>query len=133
MLAVVRLFLCWAVIVACGSTQAQTPAAGDKAAASCRGMKDLSSVPAGFHPTTAKWAPDSPFGDTVCIAKTSGKEIRVLAWYGFPLPSGYHVVSSVSSGVDTTFRGCAQFTTWQGVKNCATSWSFFVMRKNGTR
>lgn len=97
--------------------------------AQCRTMADTSAIPKGWHPVTAQWQPGEPEKDIVCINKTEGKEIQVLAWKGFSLPDGYYVLHSDSTK-NPQFRGCAQWSNFQGVNNCMTSWVVFRLRKN---
>jgi hypothetical protein len=103
--------------------------ANPAAHAQCRKMADTSGIPKGWHPVTAQWQPGEPDKDIVCINKTEGKEIQVLAWKGFSLPDGYYVLSSESS-VNPQFRGCAQWSSYQGVNTCMTSWTVYRLRKN---
>ncbi len=97
----------------------------------CRSMRNLSFIPAGYHPVTAQWALDAQgqINDTVCIAKTNSPQIRVLRWLDFPLPAGYHTLR-VESGIDTTFRGCRQWSEWQGQRQCIASFDLYVMQKD---
>lgn len=97
----------------------------------CRSMRNLSFIPPGYHPTTAQWALDSQgqINDLVCIAKTEGRQIRVLRWLDYPLPAGYYTLR-IESGVDTTFRGCRQWTEWQGTRRCTSSFDLYVMQRN---
>lgn len=118
--------------IAISSCQTVTPVSKASAApdqSSCSNMQDLSSIPPGYHPVTAQWRGDNPNVDLVCTAKTEGVEIDVLAWKGFALPSGYYVLYSDST-MNTTFRGCSQWSQWQGVNNCMNSWPSNHMRKN---
>lgn len=104
----------------------------DSALSQCRNMSDLSFVPSGWHPTTARWqlsSDGSQINDLVCITQTNTQQIRVLRWLDFPLPAGYHTLRT-ETGVDTTFRGCRQWSTWQGQRTCAASWTLYVMEKD---
>ncbi|WP_294302750.1 hypothetical protein [uncultured Sphingomonas sp.] len=100
------------------------PAAPDRA---CRSMTSLSQIPRGYHPVTVRWNGLDP--DLVCIARTNTRQIQVSHWKGFAAPSGYRTLR-IDHTLDTTFRGCAQYSEWQGVKNCMTSWptSYMVKR-----
>lgn len=114
---------------ACAPVERHSAAAMDRSIASCRGMKDLSSIPPGWHAVTVKWEPGSTFGDTVCIAQTRGRQIRFIAWLDAPLPSGYHVLYS-EDHLDPTFAGCREWTTWQGQTQCSRSWSRYALQQN---
>jgi hypothetical protein len=121
-------------VLAAAVCSCQTAAPVSKAIAApdqsgCRNMEGLSSIPPGYHPVTAQWRGDTPTVDLVCIVKTEGIEIDVLAWKGFALPSDYHVLYSDST-MNTTFRGCSQWSQWQGMNNCMNSWPSSHMRKN---
>lgn len=99
--------------------------------ASCRSMRNLSFIPPGYHPVSAQWVLDAQgqINDLVCIAKTNSPQIRVLRWLDYPLPAGYHTLR-VETGVDTTFRGCRQWSEWQGNRQCMMSFDLYVMQKN---
>ena len=107
------------------------PDAKAAAITSCRSMGDLSFIPPGYHPVSARWElRNGQVNDMVCIAKTDTKQIRVLRWLNFALPAGYHTLYTQSSGVDTTFRGCSQWSVFQGQRTCMNSWPLYVMQKN---
>lgn len=92
-------------------------------------MRDTSAIPAGWHPVTVQWRADDPENDLVCISKTEGKQIQVVAWKGFRLPANYYVLYSDST-LNDRFRGCAQWSEWQGTRTCMTSWAMSLMQRN---
>jgi hypothetical protein len=104
-------------------------AAGQGNLSGCRNMNDIRAIPKGYYPTTVQWQPTSPQGDLVCINPIQGKEFQVVNWKGFPLPEGYYILYQ-STGVNTTFYGCAQWSEWQGQYTCINSWTAYQMRKN---
>jgi hypothetical protein len=101
------------------------------ALANCRSMESPAEIPQGWHPVTVQWyGDDRP--DLVCIEKDGVRETRVSHWMGTPLPPGYDVLR-VDRSLNPTFKGCAQFSTWQGVNTCMTSWPTSYIRKRGSR
>lgn len=114
---------------ACMPVERHAAAAMDRSIASCRGMKDLNSIPPGWHAVTVRWEPGSTFGDTVCIAQTRGRQIRFIAWMDAPLPRGYYVLDS-KDHLDPTFAGCREWTIWQGQTQCSRSWSRYTLQQN---
>lgn len=114
---------------ACAPVERRSAAAVDSAITNCRGMRELNSIPPGWHPVSVRWEPGSTFGDTVCIAQTRGPQIRFIAWMDAPLPSGYYVLYS-EHHLDTTFAGCREWTIWQGQTQCSRSWSRYMLQKN---
>lgn len=92
----------------------------DEASATCRNMSSPSEIPAGWHPTTVQWSGgDGP--DLVCIARSNTPQAQVSHWKGFGTPAGYRILRTDHS-LNPTFKGCAQYSSWQGVNTCMTSW-----------
>lgn len=96
----------------------------------CRFMTDLAAIPPGYHPSQVSWGYESPEGDNVCLQRTQGDVIQVINWKFFPLPTGYHIIYQEIHGADPVFRGCYQYSEWQGQRTCLSSWGRFQMRKN---
>jgi hypothetical protein len=101
---------------------------GPATTSQCRTMSDLSSIPKGWHPVTAQWNGGDPDRELVCFGETKGKEIQVLQWKHFALPPGYVVLHSDGT-TNERFRGCAEWTTWQGQSTCVKSWTVHRMRR----
>lgn len=104
-----------------------TVAIAAPAFADCRSMDDLANIPAGWHPITVRWYGDRP--DLVCIERDGAPQMQVSHWRGFGVPAGYYILYTDNS-LDTTFRGCAQFSEFQGVKTCMTSWPTSRVARN---
>ena len=98
---------------------------GDAGASECTSMQSVAAIPRDWHPVTVQWYGDGR-PDLVCIEKNGGRQMQVSHWQGFETPSGYRIVQTDHS-LNITFRGCAQFSTWQGVNNCMTSWPTSVV------
>lgn len=121
----------FAALAATQKTKSVPAAIAEPAITSCRPMSGVSFIPQGYHPTTAQWAlQNNQINDLVCIAPTRGSQIRVLRWMDYPLPQGYYTLYTQDAGVDSTFRGCRQWTSWQGQNTCINSWTLHVMQKN---
>lgn len=116
------------VSISCETQEIQSMVASSDHA-TCQSMKDQSYIPKGWHPVTVQWRPQDPNNDMVCIAKTEGKQIQVVAWKGFSLPPNYYVLYSDAT-LNDRFRGCSQWSEFQGRRTCMNSWVMSMMQIN---